>query len=109
MRDATPPKLRVPEGGAARLFHVPAVAGLHPGGWAVIIARHAEDARPECLMRPGEVHAVLTHDEGLCWPNPRGVALADAALAEGGGPVALVFRGLADALACKRRLEGGAA
>jgi hypothetical protein len=109
MRDTTSPRLRVPEGGAARLFHVPAVAGLHPGGWAIIIAHTPEDARPECLMRPGEVQAILTHDEGLSWPNRRGEALADAVLAQGGGPVALVFRVLADALACKRRLEGGAA
>ena len=109
MRDTTSPKLRVPEGGAARLFHVPAVAGLHPGGWAVVIARTPEDARPERLMRPGEVQVILTHDEGLSWPSRRGEALADAALAVGGGPVALVFRVLADALACKRRLEGGAA
>jgi len=109
MRDTTSPKLRVPEGGAARLFHVPAVAGLHPGGWAVIIARTPEEARPECLLQRGKVHAVLTHDEGLTWPSRRGEALADATLAEGGGPVALVFRVLADALACKRRLEGGVA
>lgn len=57
MRDTTPTLLRVPEGGAARLFHAPAVA----------------------------------------------------VLAEGGGPVALVLYVLADALACKRRLGGGAA
>ena len=109
MRDTTPPKLRVPEGGAARLFHVPAVAGLHPAGWAIIIAHAPEDARPDRLLQRGKVHAVLTHDEGLSWPSRRGEALADAALAEGGGSVALVFRVLGDALACKRRLEGGAA
>jgi len=109
MRNTIPPKLRVPEGGAARLFHVPAVAGLHPGGWAVIIARTPEDARPECLSQRGRVHAVLTHDEGPSWPSRRGESLADAVLAAGGGPVALVFRVLADALAWKRRLEGGAA
>jgi len=103
------PTLRVPEGGAARLFHVPAAAGLHPGGWAVIIAGRPENARPECLSRPGEVGAVLTHDEGLSWPDTRGEALADAVLAQGGGPVALLFCALGDALACKRRLEGGAA
>jgi hypothetical protein len=109
MRDSTFPTLRVPEGGAARLFRVPAAAGLHPGGWGVIIAGKPEDARPECLARPGEVGAVLTHDAGLSWPDARGEALADAVLAQGGGPVALLFPALGDALACKRRLEGGAA
>jgi len=109
MRDTTSPKLRVPEGGAARLFHVPAVVGLHPGGWAVIIACRPEDARPDRLLQRGRVHAVLTHDEGLTWPSRRGEAIANAVLNQGGGPVALMFRDLADALACRRRLEGGAA
>lgn len=110
MRNATQPLLRVPEGGAARLFHVPAVAGLHHrGGWAIIIATTPEDASPDRLVQRGKVHAVITHDEGLTWPSRRSEVLADAVLAEGGGPVALVFHVLADALACKRRLEGGTA
>jgi hypothetical protein len=97
----------VPEGGAARLFHLPAVAGL-PGGWAVMIATRPEDARPERLAQRGRVFGVITHDEGLTWPSRRGEAMAAAVLAEGGGPVALVFNTLPDALACKRRLEEGA-
>jgi hypothetical protein len=107
MCETTYPRLRVPEGGAARLFHLPAVAGL-PGGWVVIIANRLEDARPERLVQRGAVFAVITHEAGLSWPSRRGEALAAAVLAEGGGPVALVFNTLADALACKRRLEEGA-
>jgi hypothetical protein len=80
----------------------------HPGGWVVIIANRLEDARPERLAQRGKVFAVITHDEGLTWPSRRGEALAAAVLAEGGGPVALAFNSVADALACKRQLKGGA-
>ncbi|MCS6931343.1 MAG: hypothetical protein NZM27_03930 [Acetobacteraceae bacterium] len=109
MRDTTSPLLRVPEGGAARLFHLPAVAGMHPDAWVRMVANTPEDARPDRLMQRGKVHAILTHDEGLTWPSRKGEALADAVLAESGGPVALVFFALADALACLRRLREGAA
>jgi hypothetical protein len=99
------PRLCVPRGGAARVFHLAAVPGLHPGGWAVMIATRPEDARPERLAQRGRVFGVITHDEGLTWPSPRGEAMAAAVLTDGGGPVALVFNTLADALACMRRLE----
>jgi hypothetical protein len=102
MQDKT--RLTLPPGGGARLFSLPD----YPGSpWVVICATTPEAARLESLRRRGGTSALLTHDEGLSWPNLRGEALAAATLAQGGA-VALAFLTLADALACKTRLEGGA-
>jgi len=97
-------RLTLPEGGAARLFAVPDMPGF---SWGVVVAARPERARLESLARLGGSSALLTHDEGLTWPNQRGEALARATLAHG-GTVALAFATLADALGCKARLEGGA-
>ena len=98
-------RFTLPEGGAARLFSIDTMAGFP---WCVIAAPTPERARPEALSARGQVSAVLTHDEGLSWPGARGEALAAATIAQGGA-VALAFVSMGDALACKRRLEGGGA
>lgn len=97
-----PEALTLPEGGAARLFSLPDVPAF---AWCVIVAADPERARPESLSRRGTLAAFLTHDEGLTWPSRRGERLARDTLARGGA-VALAFRTMGDALACKRRLEG---
>lgn len=97
-------RLALPKGGAARLFSLPDMPGF---SWAVVVATRPEAARLESLTRRGAFSALLTHDEGLAWPNRQGEALARATLAQG-GTVALAFATLADALGCKARLEGGA-
>lgn len=84
----------------------------HRGGvpptWVVIVARSPVRAEPESLRRPGGLFAILTHDLGMTWPDEEGEALAAGFLAQG-GVAALMFFSAADALACKRRLQGGAA
>lgn len=104
MHDTGSIRLALPMGGAARLFSLPDLPGF---AWVVVAAAIPEAARLESLTRRGGASALLTHDEGLAWPNRKGEALAVAMLAQGGA-VALAFRTLADALACKARLEGGA-
>jgi hypothetical protein len=104
MRDTESNRLTLPKGGTARLFATPDLRGC---AWAVVVAAKAENARLESLTRRGAMSALLTHDEGLSWPNTRGEALAAATL-EHGGAVALAFATLADALGCKARLAGGA-
>lgn len=95
----------LPADAAARLHMLPQGS---QETWAVIVARKPVDAVPAALRRPGGLSALLTHSEGLSWPDARGEALATATL-QRGGAVAFAFRTLGDALACKRRLEGGAA
>ncbi len=97
--------LTMPAGAVARLHALPEGGRT---GWAVIVARRPEAATLAALARPGGLSALLTHDAGLSWPDARGVALA-AAVLQRGGAVALAFVHVGDALACKRRLEGGAA
>jgi hypothetical protein len=98
-------RFALPEGGAARLFSFEQNPAFP---WCVIAAPTPERARPQALFTRRHVSALLTHDEGLSWPDARGEALA-AAIFDHGGAVAFAFVNLADALACKRRLEGGAA
>ena len=117
-----PARFALPEGGAARLFSFDHLAGFP---WCIIAAASAAAVR-SCLgcSRTSAVTAFaawlfcaaiclsraafLTHDEGVSWPDATGEALAAATL-EAGGAVALAFVTMGDALACKRRLEGGAA
>lgn len=94
-------RLALPAGGAVRLFNVPSC-----GGWVVMAASSPEAACLESLFSGGS-SALLTHDEGLTWPDARGEALAVATLAHGGA-VGLAFPSQAAALRCKSRLEGGA-
>ena len=90
-------RLRLPEGGAARLYSLPDAPGFT---WAVIVAANPERARLESLMEPG-ISTLLTHPDGVAWPDWQGELLAVETLAIG-GTVCLAFR-------CKKRLEGGAA
>jgi len=92
--------LGVPPGGAARLYILP------PHGNIVLLAATADDASPAALYRPGHLSVLVVHDKGDTWPDAAGIALSNAVLAEG-GTVALKFDTLGDALACRRRLEGG--
>ena len=72
-----------------------------------MLAADPEWARFDSLRRPGGLSALVTHDPGETWPDRKGEALAMAVLARGGA-VGLAFASVADALVCKRRLEGGA-
>ena len=54
-----------------------------------------------------EISSRLLLPPGGTWPDRKGEALAMAVLARGGA-VGLAFASVADALACKRRLEGKA-
>jgi hypothetical protein len=82
------------------------VARLHRlfDGWAVIVAAPRTPAEPSSLLAPGGLSALLTHDEGVTWPDGAGVRLASETLAAG-GVVGLAFARLADALACRLRLK----
>lgn len=82
--------------------------GAQRACWCIILTADPAMAAPEALGAPGSVSAVLAHDAGLSWPNRKGVALARTVI-EAGGAVALGFATLADALACKRRLDAEAA
>jgi hypothetical protein len=85
------------------VFRVTAMpAGGHER-WAVLIAR-GESPRFENLLRPGGLAALLTHDQGLCWPDAAGEELMAATL-DRGGMVLMAFVTLADALGCMNRLE----
>ena len=97
------PRLALPVGGAARLFSLD-ISPEHQ--WCVLVAPKATGAMPEALTRPGQVSALLTHDLGRYWPDSYGEKLAFSVLDQG-GTIALAFVSLADALHCKRRLEGG--
>jgi hypothetical protein len=97
-------RLRLPSGGAARLYSLPTPADWR---WCVIVAADPERARMDSLRRPGGLSALVTHDPGGTWPDRRGEALAMAVLGRGGA-VGLAFASVADALACKLRLEGEA-
>ena len=94
------------EGVSARLHRLPAGIG-HPACWAVVVALPPVEAVPENLVRPGKPSALLTHDRGVTWPDAAGERLAVETV-RGGGVAALAFACLADALACKARIGGGA-
>jgi hypothetical protein len=61
----------------------------------------------ETLTQPGGVSAILSHDKGVVWPDPGGIAIAVSVL-EAGGAAMLAFADLADALKAKARIDGGA-
>lgn len=88
--------IRIPNDSTIRLQH-------RDGAWIVAVTRAGG---PEAL--PG-FDAILSHDRGLSWPDATGEALASAVLARPGGTVFLAFDGLAEALACRKRLTGRAA
>lgn len=83
---------------------------LHAGAWTVGICRPGTPSDiGTATTQPGTVSGLLTHDHGMAWPDRRGVALANALLSTPDAPVFLRFHTLADALECRRRLEGGGA
>ena len=96
-----------PEGARARLFMTPVAPGK-PAAWTVVVALPPVEPDPANLLRRGEMAAVLTHDRGVAWPDAAGELLAAETLRRG-GVAALAFACLADALACKARINGGAA
>ena len=63
-------RLRLPDGGAARLFTLSGVPGF---AWRVVVATAPEQARLENLTRRGGLSAMLTHAEGVAWPDWRGM------------------------------------
>ncbi len=78
------------------------------GAWCVSIARFGAPASlPDFLSRPG-LSGILTHNPGMSWPDRKGERLASATLAVEGTSVFLLFHSLADAMGCRKRLEGGA-
>ena len=81
-----------------------------PGSRAVVILAALVPRRPSItdLWEPGRVHALLSHDPGVTWPDRRGELIADAVLAER-GTIAFLFETAADANACRERLLGRAA
>lgn len=92
---------KIPQGGDARIFNLKA----YDNPWTIIIAKNAEAASPANLIKSSQITAICTHDEGVTWPAARARSLAVAAL-EQDGVMALSVVTLADALACKARLEG---
>ena len=104
MIDEHSSRLLLPPGGAARLYSLTTAADCRR---CVMVASDPERARLESLRRPDGLSALVTHDPGGTWPDREGEALAMAMLARRGA-VGLAFASIADALACKRRLEGEA-
>jgi hypothetical protein len=92
---ALPPDTR------AAVHSVAAPDGSRP--WIVMVAV-GFDPGIDATPRAGTVSAVLSHDRGLAFPDAKGIAYAQAVLAEG-GTVAPCFAQLADALECQRRLR----
>ncbi|SDE47438.1 hypothetical protein [Belnapia rosea] len=91
-------------------FHAGAAARLHilpdqgEYRFVLILAKPPVDAVPASLGRRGELTAILPHDRGATWPHRDGQAIARGVLAQGGA-IALGFVTLADALACKTRID----
>lgn len=97
--------LKLPTGGAARLYSMPPPGEMR---WYVGACRDPDRTDiAEAFTRPS-VSALLTHDEGIAWPDDYGVRLA-AAVLERGGTAIFAFVRLVDARACLKRLTGGAA
>jgi hypothetical protein len=104
MRKILEPTIPPPRA-AARLFRAP--DGM-PEGWLIVVACSPTPAEPASLTAPGTVRSLFTHDAGVDWPDALGARCASWILASGGG-VGLVFASLADALACRLRLQNGGA
>lgn len=94
----------LPAGTVSRLHILP---NLTPFQFTVMAAAKAERATPEAMLRPGEVSTMLTHDRDVTQPDTRGWLMAQAVL-ERGGVAMFGFEALADAMAFKRLLDGGA-
>ena len=76
--------------------------------FVVCCALQADHARPDVILHgKGGVSALLTHDPGITQPDARGWALAHAII-ERNGTAICGFATLADAMAFKRMVDGGA-
>jgi hypothetical protein len=75
-----------------------------PAEPTVIVLPEGASSIPDLLTKGPRVHAVLTHDAGLSWPDAAGCQLARAAI-QGGGAVILQFVNFDDAELCRKRLE----
>ena len=96
--------LVVPAGSTIRLV---SASDLPPGLSAeptVVVLPEGASSILELLRRGPRVHAALTHDAGLSWPDDAGCQLAQAAI-KGGGAVILQFVNSDDAELCRKRLE----
>lgn len=94
---------RLPSGAATALHILPQSLAA-PHVFAVCVAIAPTPATPAALLQRGRVSALLTHDAGMSWPDRAGETLLGAVLDHGGGAM-LGFETMADALACKRRLD----
>jgi hypothetical protein len=79
---------------------IPAAIGR---AWAVMVAVGI-DPTPDAIGAPGTVAAVLSHDRGMAFPDAKGIAYAEAVLAEG-GCCTFCFVDLADAMECVAQLR----
>ena len=98
-------RLRLPDGGASRLYSLPDAPGF---AWAVIVAANPERARLKSLKRRRDLSAFLTRPDGIAWPDWQGDRLAVETLAIG-GTVRLAYRTVANSIGCRKRLEEGEA
>ena len=98
-------RLRLPEGGAARLYPF---SFLPDFPWAMFVGSNPDTACPDAVTRGPGISFGLALPSGAAWPAWEGERLAAEALARG-CVLVLAFADLADALRCKARLEGGSA
>ena len=81
--------------------------GTQPMGWTVAIARKGATSDLAAAMAKTGLCVVLTHDAGTNWTDETGEAIANTTLACPATAIFMVFETLADALACRQRLEAG--
>lgn len=94
--------MRLPVGTDIRLCTIPELAAF------VLLAPPPLTAGMHLLDRLGELSALITHDAGVVWPDKRGIALAEATLAQGSA-VVLQFERVVDAVLAHRRLTAAMA
>ncbi len=75
------------------------------GRWFVGVARNGRSVDLSDVVTPGNMSALLTHDEGVSWPDRTGLALFGFVMMDDAGAVVLQFESLADAMACRKTLR----
>ncbi|WP_424140011.1 hypothetical protein [Roseomonas chloroacetimidivorans] len=97
--------LNIPAGTSASLEILPPIAD-YP--FVVLVAAPGVPATADAFFArlgvPGEVAAILTHDQGIDWPDVDGAMLLELTL-EKGGVAFLGFLSLADAMAFRSKLQ----
>lgn len=96
--------LVVPAGSTIRLVSASDLPPGLSGEPTVVVLPEGASSIMDLLRQGPRVHAVLTHDADLSWPDAAGCQLAQAAI-KGGGAVILQFANLGDAELCRKRLE----